>query len=85
MVKSPSIVIQLDPITIPEGLEPLVDYFDATYISGTYRTVQRPPGPDDTVPPIRVRMTPPLSPPDLWNVNIQTIFGGSRTNNLCVA
>ena len=27
---------------IPEGLEPLVDYFDATYISGTYRSVQRP-------------------------------------------
>ena len=37
---------------IPEGLEPLVDYFDATYISGTYRSVQRPPGPDGTVPPI---------------------------------
>ena len=80
MVKSPSIVIQLDPITIPVGLEPLVNYFDATYISGTYRKVQRPPGPDGTVPPIRVRMTPP---PDLWNVNIQTMSGGSRTNNLC--
>ena len=61
MVKSPSLVIQLDPITIPEGLEPLVNYFDATHISGTYRKVKRPPGPDGTVPPIRVRMTPPLS------------------------
>ena len=68
---------------IPEGLEPLVDYFDATYISGTYRSVQRPPGPDGTIPPIRVRKTPPLFPPDLWNVNIQTMSGGSRTNNLC--
>ena len=85
MVKSPSIVIQLDPITIPEGLEPLVDYFDATYISGTYRTVQHPPGPDGTVPPIRVCMMHPLFPPDLWNVNIQTMSGGSRTNNMCEA
>ena len=84
MVKSPSLVVQLDPITIPEGLEPLVDYFDATYISGTYRNVQRPPGPDCTVPPIRAR-TPPLFPPDLWDVNIQTMSGGSRTNNLCEA
>ena len=57
MVKNPSSVIQLDPITIPKGLEPLVDYFDATYISGTYRKVQHQPGPDGTVPPIRVRMT----------------------------
>ena len=85
MVKSPSIVIQLDPITIPEGLEPMADYFDATYISGTYRKVQRPPGPDGTVPPIRVRKTPPLFPPDLLNVNIQTMSGRSRTNNLCEA
>ena len=62
---------------IPEGLEPLVDYFDATYISGTYRKVQRPPGPDGTVLPIRVRKTPPLFPPDLWIVNIQTMSVGS--------
>ena len=55
------------------------------HISGTYRSVQRPPGPDGTVPPIRVRKTPPLFPPDLWNVNIQTMSGGSRTNNLCEA
>ena len=78
-------LIQLVPITIPEGLKPLVDDFDATYISGTYRKVQRPPGPDGTVPSIRVRKTPPLFPPDLWNVNIQTMSGGSRTNNLCEA
>lgn len=70
---------------IPEGLEPLVDYFNATYISGTYRNVQRPPRPDGTVPPILVRKLPPLFPPDLWNVNIQTMAGGSRTNNLCEA
>ena len=70
---------------IPAGLEPLVDYFDATYISGTYRKVQRPPGQYGTVPSMRVRKTPPLFPPDLWNVNIQTLSGGSRTNNLCEA
>ena len=56
-----------------------------TYISGTYRKVQRPPGPDGTVPPVRVRMLPPLFPPDLWNVNIQTMSGGSCTKNLCEA
>ena len=43
------------------------------------------------VPPYRktdykpIRMTPPLFPPDLWNVNIQTMSGGSCTNNLCEA
>ena len=58
---------------------------DATYIPGTYRSIQRPPGPDGTVPPIRVRKTPSIFPPDLWNVNIQTISGGSRTNNMCEA
>ena len=68
------------PLIIPEGLEPLVDYFDATYISGTYRSVHRPPGPDGTVPLMRLCKTP-----DLWNVNIQTMSGGSRTNNLCEA
>ena len=83
MVKSPSIVIQFDPITIPEGLESLVDNFNATYISGTYRKVQRPPGPDGAVPPIRVRMTPPPLQPYIWNVNTQAMSGGSRTNNLC--
>ena len=67
---------------IPEGLDPLVDYSDATYISGTYRKVQRPPGPDGTVPPIRVRKTPPLFPSDLWNVNILTMPVCSCTN-LC--
>ena len=70
---------------IPEGLEPLVDYFDATHISGTYRSVQRPSGPDGTVPPIWVRKTPSLFPPDLWNVNIQTMSGGSCINNMCEA
>ena len=63
----------------------MIDYFDATYISGTYRKVQRPPGPDGTILPIRVCKTPPLFPPDLWNVNITTMSGGSRTNNLCEA
>ena len=62
----------------------MIDYFDATYISGTYRKVQRPPEPADTVPLIRIRKTPPLFPPE-WIVNIQTMSGGSHTNNLCEA
>ena len=46
-------------------------------VKRTIRSVQRPPGPDGTIPPIRVRKTPPLFPPDLWNVNIQTMSGAS--------
>ena len=33
----------------PEGLEPLIDYFDATYISGSYRRIQHPTGPDSSI------------------------------------
>ena len=81
-VKSPSIVIQLP---FQEALNPWSITLMQPTMSGTYRRVQRPPEPDGTVPPIRVRMMRPLFPPDPWNFNIQTVSGGSRTNNLCEA
>ena len=31
-------------------------------------------------PPMRMRRIPPLFPPELWNVHMTTMLGGSRTN-----
>ena len=69
----------------PEGLEPLIDYFDATYISGSYRRIQRPTGPDGSIPPMKMCRIAPMFPPELWNVHEVTISGESRTNNMCEA
>ena len=56
----------------PEGLEPLLDYFE-------FRRIQRPQLPDGSIPALRMcRMSPPT-----WNVNSITLEGGSRTNNIC--
>ncbi|XP_076065273.1 uncharacterized protein LOC143039285 [Oratosquilla oratoria] len=71
---------------IPEQLSCLVDYFDATYVSGGYRRIQMPAErPGDVLPPLRMRRTPPLFPPELWNVHEVTLSGGHRTNNHCEA
>ncbi|KAK6169919.1 hypothetical protein SNE40_018439 [Patella caerulea] len=70
---------------IPEGLDDLVAYFEATYVNGTCRKLQRPPCLDGRIPPIRMRRIPPLFPAELWNVHLTTLGGGSRTNNLCEA
>ena len=67
----------------PEGLEPLIDYFSSTYVSGTYRRIRQPVGQDGVIPPMRMRRIPPLFPPELWNVHMTTMLGGSRTNNIC--
>lgn len=63
---------------MPDTLEPLVQYFDSTYVTGTYRFVRRPP-PATSV----FRRSPPLFPVDTWNVFDATLMGQSRTNNLC--
>ena len=68
----------------PEGLEDLVQYFDSTYVSGSYRRIQPPPAqPDGPLPAIRVRRAPPLFPPTVWNVHEATITDNARTNNIC--
>jgi hypothetical protein len=61
-------------------LKDLVDYFDATYVSGTERRVQ---SSATQQGPVRTRTIPPLFPPAVWNVHDATIIGDARTNNLC--
>ena len=68
-----------------DGLEALVDlvhYLDATYVNGTARRVQRPVT-SHRIQPLRIRRTPPLFPPSMWNVHDLTLAGADRTNNLC--
>ena len=58
---------------IPDpSLQPLLDYFLDTYVRG--------PIIPNTVPPQR---TPPMFPPNIWNVFQRTIDGRCRTNNIC--
>ena len=64
---------------VPEEVIPLLNYFDSTYVSGSYRSVRRP-GENSQC---RVRRIPPLFPPSLWNVHDATLTGGDRTNNHC--
>ena len=46
----------------PEGLEDLVQYFDSTYVSGSYRRIQPPPAqPDGPLPAICVCRAPLFS------------------------
>jgi len=59
----------------------LVAYFDQTYVSGTTRAIQCPPG--DGSLRLRLRRTPPAFPPEIWNVLEETLADGDRTNNLC--
>lgn len=60
----------------------LLEYFDATYVSGTFRRIQQPSTGDMSVP-MRMRRIPPLYPPPIWNVHDATLNGLARTNNLC--
>ena len=63
-----------------EKLLELVAYFDATYVSGGVRRVQRP---ADNGLRVRLRRLAPLFPPATWNVFESTLNGSDRTNNLC--
>ncbi|CAG2208660.1 unnamed protein product [Mytilus edulis] len=62
----------------PEAAE-LLDYFDATYVSGNMR---RNPAPGQGLRLV-MRRTPPMFPPTIWNVHDATVNGDSRTNNVC--
>ena len=69
--------------TAPDALMPLVDYFDATYVSGTVRTVRWLPTDNaDVVPSVLLRCSHPLFPPETWNVYESTLGHQDRTNNL---
>lgn len=63
----------------PEAAEPIITYFDETYVTGTYRNVGR----VNENP--RLRRIPPRFPPELWNVHDITLQGGDRTNNFSEA
>ena len=66
-----------------EYTDDLLDYFDHTYVSGSFRWIQRPALPGEDQPTIRLRKMPPLFPPQMWNVHNATLRGDARTNNLC--
>ena len=74
----------LRSISVP-GSEALLDYFDATYVSGSFRSIQRPAAPGEGQLGMRLRKMPPLFPPQLWNVHEATMSQGDRTNNKCEA
>lgn len=59
-----------------EEMASVVDYFDATYVMGTYRSVM-------CNGVLRLRRTPPRFAPSTWNVHVATLKGGHRTNNVC--
>ncbi|XP_060603822.1 uncharacterized protein LOC132756709 [Ruditapes philippinarum] len=60
----------------PDVLSGLVDYFDSTYVSGSYRSVL-------CNGRIRLRKTSPRFDPQVWNVHETTLNDGDRTNNVC--
>ena len=66
-----------------EYTDDLLDYFDHTYVSGSFRRIQRPALPGEDQPTIRLRKMPPLFPPQMWNVHNATLRGDAHTNNLC--
>ena len=70
----------------PVELADLVDYFDATYVTGRYSVVQLTAAhAGGMAPPQRLRNQPPAFPPLLGNVHKATIDGTARTNNVCEA
>jgi hypothetical protein len=56
----------------------LVEYFDATYVTGSIRRIQRSVA-SHLIQSLRIRRTPPLFPPSLWNVHDVTLAGQVRT------
>jgi hypothetical protein len=63
----------------PDALAELIDYFDATYVSGPFRPVVAGQQPGA----VRLRRMPPLFRREMWNVHLQTLEGEDRTNNIC--
>lgn len=63
----------------PQLAQPLIEYFDETYVSG--RLAARP----GNGPGINVvlRRSPPLFPPNTWNTHDNTVANTPRTNNVC--
>jgi len=64
---------------VREGFESLVDYFDQTYVTRSFRRTQQPPSGDGTVGSIRMRSIHPMYILSMWNVHDVTVNGRSRT------
>lgn len=56
----------------------MVDYSEATCVSGSYRTQQL-----ENAQVVRLRAVPPMYPPAVWNVHEAALNENSRTNNTC--
>ena len=65
----------------PEEANPLVEYFDKTYVSGQLRLRNAPQQNNDNAV-VRFRRVPPLFDQAKWNVHDATLQGEPRTNNV---
>ena len=69
---------------IPPGFEQLLNYFDATYVTGTSRLIRRQAA-SRGVPRFIIRRIPAMFPPCSWKLYDATIIGKDRKKNLCEA
>ena len=63
--------------TMSPEAAPIVDYFDSTYVSGSFRRIA-----GQNQLQMRMRRIPPTFAPALWNVHQITVNGDARTNNV---
>lgn len=68
---------------VPQGLQPLLEYFDSTYVSGELRATRHPAA--TTRLRLRMHRNAPMFPPSTWNVFHATLTADDRTNNVCEA
>lgn len=66
----------LKGIASEEEQKLIIDYFECTYVTGTYKMVPLP-----SINSFWLRRIPPAFPPKLWNVHNATVQGSERTNN----
>lgn len=64
----------------PEEGVPLLNYFNQTYVSGTY--VQRRFDPQERTPRLIMKRIPPRFPPQIWNIHQATLNDDPKTKNL---
>ena len=68
----------------PDAAQPLLAYFDTTFVRGGFRRIPAAPNGQEDVPaPVLIRRTPPLYEPHTWNQHDTTLRNESRTNNFC--
>ena len=69
----------------PEELEDLLNYFNTTYVSGSYKVLRVLNTSGDEQVSVRMRRVPPMFKPEVWNVHEATLTNAARTNNSCEA